>query len=276
MKKLLLLALAACLPFSMAMAVPDPVNFHIVYGNVDGSALSVGLDKDIEVPVWGATAPAGVDPADSVSFVHMPLMSNNLYITTRGGGFFPAFGVGLWDDKSFLTVDNNGTDPLVPVGFQSQSILGFAYLTDPRDPQNFIYTEGAYQLLGTYRMHTANDPGYINGYFDAFSQGHNGPNGGLLWGMSDGINGVVPMQVYCQLFFSPNAAPVYTGPTAVTTGQGVVINLTGTDSDLLDILGITQVAGNHAGTLTIIENTNGVMDAVWTGVEKVLLSLIHI
>ncbi len=148
MKKLLLFALAACLPFSMALAqMPDPANFHIAFGNVDGSPVTVGIDKDIQIPVWGATDPTPGNP-DSVNFVHVPLMSDDLIISARTGGIFPAFGVGLWDDRSFLTpVLNNVYKPTpypsgschrrYPVGFTSQSFLGFAYLTDPRDEPEF-------------------------------------------------------------------------------------------------------------------------------------------
>ena len=97
MKKLLLLALAACLPFSVAMA-QNPANFHLAYGNSDGSVLSVGLDRDIEIQVWMATDPTPGNP-DSVTFAHMPLASDNLSSPPALGGFFPAYGLGLWDDK---------------------------------------------------------------------------------------------------------------------------------------------------------------------------------
>jgi len=197
----------------MALA-QDPANFQIVYGNSDGSVMSVGLDRDIEIPVWGATDPTPGNP-DSVTFMHVPLASDNLIITARTGGFFPAFGVGLWDDKSFLAPDTNPPDTFITPGFTSQSILGFAYLNDPRDPQNFIYTLGALQLLGTFTMHTANDPLLIGQTICPFMQGHNPANGGLLWGMQDGVRGVTPMQTYGCLFFSPNADPVWTVfPTA--------------------------------------------------------------
>jgi len=258
MKKLLLFALAACLPFSMALAqMPDPANFHIVFGNVDGSALTVGVDKDIQIPVWGATDATPANP-DSVNFMHVPLMSDDLIISARAGGFFPAFGVGLWDDRSFLTPNAHDTvwtspphvppalvigDTLIPVGFMSQSFLGFAYLTDPRDEQNFIYTLGAYQLLGTFRMHTINNPALIGSTVNPFSQGHNPANAGLLWGMQDGVRNVVPTQVYCALFFSPNAAPVWTSPTTITLPPYGCIPLAGTDTDTDNTLTITGPGG---------------------------------
>lgn len=239
MKKLLLLALAACLPFSMAVA-QDPANFHLVYGNQDGSVLAVGLDRDIEIQAWAATDPTPGNP-DSVTFMHDPLASDNLIITARNGGFFPAFGVGLWDDRSFLSPDANQPG----AGFTSQSLLGFAYLTDPRDGQNFVYTLGAYQLVGTFRMHTANDPAYIDQTLCPFVEGFNPANGGTLWGMQDGVRGVNPTKSFGCLFFSPNADPVWTVfPTAVTGDGGIEVcfHLEGTDGDPLNDLHISLVS----------------------------------
>lgn len=234
MKKLLLLALAACLPFSIALA-QDAANFHLTYGNADGSVLAVGLDRDIEIQAWGATDPTPGNP-DSVTFMHNPLKSDDLYITARNGGFFPAYGVGLWDDRSFLNPD-------VTPGFHSQSILGFAYLTDPRDPQNFFYTLGAQQLIGTFRMHTASDPAYIDQTVCPFSEGANPANGGTTWGMQDGVRGVNPTKAFGCIFFSPNAPPVWTSGNAVTLPPYGCIQLSGTDSDLLNTLTITGPGG---------------------------------
>lgn len=227
MKKLLLLTLAACLSFSMAVA-QDPANFQLVYGNLDGSVISVGLDKDIQIPAWGATSAGPGDLQDSVNFIHQPLSSDDLYITARTGGFFPPFGVGLWDDKSFLGPE---VDLLHP-GYTNQSMLGFAYLTDPRDPQNFLYTLGAYQLLCTYTMHTANDPAYIEQTVCPFIEGANPANGGVTWGMADGIRGVAPTQTFPCIFFSPNSAPVFTEPTgAVVVPVGGCFTVAAVDND---------------------------------------------
>lgn len=250
MKKLLLIALAACLPFSMALA-QNAANFHIVYGNVDGSPLSVGLDKDIQVPVWASTDPTPGNP-DSVTFLHVPLMSDDQYITARNGGFFPAFGLGLWDDRSFLTpVNNNGNDPAIPVGFQSQSFLGFAWLTDPRDEQNFIYTLGAYQLLATYRMHTANNPALIGTTVVAFAAGHNPANGGCLWGMQDGVRNVNPTPLYGSLYFSPNAAPIIDAPAAgAQFAQGCAVSVPVAGHDIDDPAQPLTFTANHGGVFT--------------------------
>jgi hypothetical protein len=92
MKKLLLLALATCFTFAVASAQNPGYFLH--FGTADGSDLAVTLDSDIEVPLY-YTGPAigsgdedqdnnGV--VDSVNFFHIPLDSDDIYITSRDGG----------------------------------------------------------------------------------------------------------------------------------------------------------------------------------------------
>lgn len=269
MKKLLLLALAACIPFCMAYA-QNPADYHIIFGNMDGSALTVGLDKDIEVPVWAATEPSPVngDTLDGISFVHIPLMSNDLIITARNGGFFPEWIIGgglhplpWWDDISFLTPD---VPPLEPAGFTSQSILGFGYITDPVDADHFIFTHGDTVLFATFRMHTANDPALIGTTPCPFAMGTNSANGGLSWGFADGVRSIIPTQTYGCLFFSPNAAPVWVLPADPNVvgdaGVDFTIALEGHDSDVGNTLTITGPGGFALGPVT-----GGVITGSYTG-----------
>jgi hypothetical protein len=189
---------------SIPAIAQDPANFHIIYGNRDGSVMNVRLGDTIEVQCWGATSPPGnPDIVDSVTFIHNPLMTNNNYIISRLGGTFPDTLVGRWDDRAFLPVYSNGNDPIIPVGFKSQSVLGFAYLNTPRDGFNFLHTEGDTVLICTFLMRTTTNSQYIGQTVCPFSQGHQPANGGLLWGMSDGLNGVVPTQTYGCIHFSP-------------------------------------------------------------------------
>jgi hypothetical protein len=247
MKKLLLLTLAACLPFSMAVAQMDPANYHIYFGTQDGSVLSVGLDRDIEIPCWGSTDP---DPAsDSVIFMHNPLGSEDLYITARLGGFFPPPpGPGGWDDISFLVPN---VMP-VPPGFTNQSVLGFAYLVDPPSRENWFFTLGAQQMISTYRMHTTADPAYLNQTVCPFIEGTQPQNGGPLWGNQTGTDQVIPTPHFACLYFSPNADPVWTvypaGPVAGDAGIEVCFHLEGTDSDTENDLHIQLISGG--GTFT--------------------------
>lgn len=219
MKKLLLLTFAACLTFSMAMAQPpDPANFNIYYGNVDGTPQSVGIDRDIFVDVWMATDPTPGNP-DSVTFMHNPLASDNGVITARYPGNPgtppppPPYSifvgrVALWDDISFLAPDLDNPIP----GFTNESILGFAFINLPRSPENFVYNLGVPELVARFLMHTANEPGLIGTTQCPFMEGNNPQNHTHVWGMQDGVRQVVPTQHYGCLFFSPNVPPVLVEP----------------------------------------------------------------
>jgi hypothetical protein len=277
MKKLLLFTLAAILTFSVVALGQNSLDFQIKYGNLDGSPVNTGPDRDIEIQIWGATAPSGavdpVDENDTVNFIHMPLMSNDLYIISRDGGVLPPPpGVGAWDDVSFPCPNFQGapgtcTDPLVPVGFTSQSELGFADIAAPPLPLfNLLHTDGAYWLLGTFKMHTTAETTYYDQTVCPFSEGHNPQNGATLWGMTDGVRGVNPTKTFGCIFFSRNQPPVWTTPATLTSAPHVVINLTGTDNDPLDHLTLAQVGG-LAGTLTQTAGLSGggVFTGTWVG-----------
>jgi len=165
-------------------------------------------------------------------------------LTTPFGAPFSASGSGF---RQMII----GDPDFIPVGFLSQSILGFAWLTDPRDEQYWIYTLGAWQLLGTFRMHTVNNPALIPGtYPDVFSQGHNPANAGLLWGVVGGLRSVAPTTSFSPLYFSPNAAPTWTTVegTRFSWNCAGCFEVLGADTDLDNTLTITLVEG--PGTFT--------------------------
>jgi hypothetical protein len=216
MKKLLLLALALCLPLSMAMAQhPNPEQYLLAYGNSDGSFISVGIDKDIQVPIWGQTEPNpdfGDTVPDTINFMHNPLMSADTFIVARTGGYV----MGLftqWQDISYLTPNTHADDTLhIPEGFTSQSLLGFAWIVGDPNPFCWFISPGVWTQIGAFRMHTANEPGFIGNTYDVFSSGWNPANHGLLWGFSGGSFGVEPVESFSQVFFSPNQPPEITAP----------------------------------------------------------------
>jgi len=256
MKKFLLLTLAVLFSFGLANA-----QYTINFGNADGSNLSVGIDRAIEIQAWCATDPANME--DSVTFAHMPLASDNQYVDTRNGGFIdPAFqipGCG-WDDIGFLSPDLNS-----PVaGWTSQSVLGFAYLTDPRCEQSFLFSPGVKVLFATYRMHTINNPGLIGLTVVAMQYGNNPANGGPLWGMQDGVTGVVPVATFSQFFFSPNDNPVFDtvfpAEIGACIGQEVTFAVAAHDVNAGNILTVTASEG------VVVDNNpaDEVVDGVWT------------
>jgi hypothetical protein len=249
MKKLLLLALAACLPFSMAAAQ----GYHIYYGTIDGSDVSVGIDRDIEIPCWLETDASNT--ADSVAFMHNPLASDDLIITSRAGGFFGGIpGTGHWDDISFLPPDAD------PGGFTNQSVLGFCDVANPPNPQDYLNSAGGQILIATYEMHTVNNAGLIGTSVVAFQGGDQTVNHTHLWGNQFGTVQWIPTQHYANLFFSPNADPVWTvypgAPITAYPNFEVCFALEGTDADLLNTLTITGPYGFSAtGTNGLVSGT---------------------
>lgn len=256
MKKFLLLTLAVLFSFGLANA-----QYTINFGNADGSNLSVGIDRDIEIQAWCATDPGNME--DSVTFAHMPLATDNQYVASRNAGFIaPAFqipGCG-WDDIGFLAVDNNS-----PVaGWTSQSVLGFAYLTDPRCEQSFLFSPGVKVLFATYRMHTVNNPALIGMTVVAMQYGNNPANGGPLWGMQDGLTSVVPVGTFSQFYFSPNDNPVFDTPFPAEidacVGLEVSFDVAAHDVNAGNVLTVTASVG------TVVDNNpaDEVVDGVWT------------
>ncbi|OGC90550.1 MAG: hypothetical protein A2W25_00495 [candidate division Zixibacteria bacterium RBG_16_53_22] len=233
MKKLLLLALAACLPFTAALAQDT---YDIWYGSLDGSPMSVGINKVILVPAWIKTSADNL--ADSVAFMHNPLASNDLIIVARTGGVeVPPFST--WDNWSYLAPDAD------PGGYTNQSSFGFNETGgDPPDipPVN---TNGLPMLLGYYRMTTANDPTLIGTTPCPFQEGIETINGTHLWGNQTGTVGWVPVQHYSCLYFSPNQAPVFdpVGPLTGLEGVPVCFPISATDPDSGNTVTITGPDG---------------------------------
>jgi hypothetical protein len=175
------------------MAQPDPQNFHIIYGNRDGSPMIVHLGEIIEVQIWGATAPVGPDLADTVTFLHDPLASNDTIVTHRFGGY------GRMDCEDTFSAPEH--DITLPPWYTSQSHMFFAYLHDPRTYDCILWTEGDTVWVAAFRMQVTSDSSYLGRTVCPFMQGHSSPHGDLLWGMGDGVNGVIPVQTYGCLRF---------------------------------------------------------------------------
>jgi hypothetical protein len=249
MKKLLLLALATCLVFGVASA-QKTMNF----GTPDGSVLSVTIDSDIEVPVFYT------DPAnDPIGFLHIPLASDTMFITSRNGGFF-LYPLTNWDDASYLAPNVDNPIP----GFTNQSILGFYDLGGGPNPP----LQGDPQVnFATYLMHTQADPVWIDSTVCPFMTGDHPANHGPILGNIDGVTQYVPDMVFACLFFSPNNAPVW-GPAPVIPGcidAGIeyCFDLSGSDVDVLDELHILYAG---VGTFTeTVGGPGGVVEGTWCG-----------
>jgi hypothetical protein len=162
------------------VSAQDPANFHLIYGNRGGSPLMVSIGSIIEVPVWGATDPTPGNP-DSVCFMNNPLASNDSIIVARLGDAFPY-------DCDIVSMPEQ--DCPIP-GYTSQAMFR-------REICGCFYTLGDTVQIGTFLMRTANDSGLVGQTLHPFIQGCGGP----LWGMVDGVRGVIPIQTYGATYFT--------------------------------------------------------------------------
>lgn len=258
MKKLLLLALAVALSFSLASAQTN----KIVFGPLDGEGagdIITGNGADVVVPVWIRTAPG----INVVGF-HWPLASNDLYVASRNGGaLFDPFGA--WDDVSFLTPTPDNVTP----NFTNQSILGVKDLIGIPDPLDGIQTEGAWWMVAEYHMTTTTDNEFDT-YCDAFVEGDDPVNHGMTW--VDFDTGEMDQsqieKAFACLVFSPNADPVWTvypeSPICADAGIETCFDLAGTDANADDDLHIVQTGGPGVYTEDV-GGPGGVTSGTWCG-----------
>lgn len=174
-------------------AMAQSEGYHLIYGNRDGSPITARLGSTIVIPAWGATREGNLH--DSIQFMHMPLASDGNIIVSRDGGYFPDTLVGLWDDISFLAPDTNNPSP----GFTSQSMLGFAYLREPRDSQNWFNTNGDTVIICYYIMATTGAPAFADTTVCPFIEGIDNRNGLTIW--ADGLTEFHPTITYSCLHF---------------------------------------------------------------------------
>jgi hypothetical protein len=206
------------------VAGQDPgLRDSMVIGNLDGSVIHVGLNEEISLRVW-------VKTDDSVTFVHIPLASDDDYIQSRDGGEL-SWPLGLWDEAEFLAPDEDSPEP----GMTSQSILGYAYLTDPRDPQNFLMTNYLWWNVADFVMTVTGDAGAL-GDTTQLAEGANPTYDGLTWTLQDGVTQFEPAAVYPRLYLTENHSPEFSEPadgTVFDINQEFLItfDVTATDED---------------------------------------------
>jgi hypothetical protein len=231
LKGLHILVIVVALMMAGEASGQDPdLQDSLIIGNLNGSIIPVSLNQEVVLPVW-------IKTDDSVTFFHTPLATDDDYIAMRLGGdlYEP---LSLWDDVDFLTPNSNSPSP----GMTSQSILGFAYLFDPRDPQNFLYTDYEWWHVADYRMLTTSDTMVI-GDTVCLIEGFNPANGGLRWGIPDGITQIIPAALYPRLYFTENLPPIFTEPDpgtefSINNEFPIQFFVTATDADD-DLISIT-------------------------------------
>jgi hypothetical protein len=203
-------ALTTLFFIGMAAAQSPTPGYFMIYGNNDGSPMTARLGQRIDIPLWGATPPGSTD---SVVFMHNPLSSNDAVISSRLGGYFPDTLVGFWDERSFLT-----PTPDTLAGWTNQSMLGFAYLYEPRDPQNFFWTNGDTVLICIFSMRVSSDTSLIGDTLYTFNSGLDPDHGTVIWEVQNGLITKIPALTFSPLVITGMACDYVQGDI---NGNGV-------------------------------------------------------
>ncbi|UCE66733.1 MAG: carboxypeptidase regulatory-like domain-containing protein, partial [Candidatus Zixiibacteriota bacterium] len=170
-------------------------DYMMFVGNRDGSPIPALIGGRLDIPVWGATESGNTE--DSVVFMHIPVASFDSAITARQGGYFPDTLVGLWDYVHFEPPDLNQPKPF----WTSQSMLGFAEISSPTNPQNYLVTDGDTVLICTFVMQVTDDVSFQDDTISILREGYSPRNEVLLWGLSDGITPIFPTSFYSSVYF---------------------------------------------------------------------------
>jgi len=239
----------------------SPSSYSVYFGSKDGNPIPALIGGPLEIPVWGVTPEESY--SDSVTYISMPLSTDNDIITSRLGGAFYLSTVGLWDERSFLQIDPESPEP----GWTNQTMLGFAYLLDPRDPQNFLSTGGELAPICKFKMLVDNDYSLVGDTLDIFRDGINPMNGGPFWLFQDGINGIIPNSVFSSVYFL--------GPGDVGYIEGVVTDssnnplddvkvevLENTNEGLTNQLGFYNMNWFAPGVYSLRYLRSGVVDTI--------------
>jgi hypothetical protein len=199
-RKIYGLALSLFLLLFISASAQDPGQpDSMIIGNLDGSVIEVSVGGQAAIPVW-------VKTDDSVTFMHIPLGSDDTYIESRDGGvLYPPLS--LWDDVEFRPPDFDSPDP----GLTNQSLLGFAYISDPRDPENFLHTNYQWVHVADFLLEVVNDDELI-GETTCLFEGESPTNDGLIWGLEDGVTQVIPAAIYPCLVLTDNVDPEFVTP----------------------------------------------------------------
>ncbi|UCE67552.1 MAG: T9SS type A sorting domain-containing protein [Candidatus Zixiibacteriota bacterium] len=167
---------------AMAQDPRDPDSLYI--GNIDGSPVVAGLNEDINIPVW-------VKTDDTVAFMHIPLASNDSIIVERSGAEYIYEYCVPYPDRYGTLIPN-----LMPSGFTNQSFLAWW------DWGSRAFTGYEWCHILDFFMKTTASQSYIGDTVFCFREGSHPINGGLLFGLQDGVTEVYPATVYGSIYFA--------------------------------------------------------------------------
>lgn len=180
------------------MAAAQTPCYHLIYGNADGSTIDVYLDSDIEINLWAATPAIGSGcedlngdgVVDSMNFMFTPLASNDSFIVSRDGGevFYP---LDPGCDGFMAPIPNS------PPGYTTQALFRAGL-----QPNCILFTTNGDTIhIADFFMRTSDDISPIGGTICPFIGGYSPVNGGILWGIQDGVTPIIPSQTFSCLYF---------------------------------------------------------------------------
>ena len=240
MKKLIVLAFVAILATGV-MAQDMDANWYV--GTLNGDSLTVGIDKDILLPVWfqgGENVWIGdicypIACSTNVATAWLPAVSSYNYWPWITGQFG-------WSPKEFgnLNDDSNPTLPNDP-GYISMSFLSFCRQVPQTPPPDYLHSVVPIHVLD-YALHTVNNEDLIGQTVCCLQDGQDpqqDPSPNI--GDTTGSNPYNWFSQYACLFFSPNAGPTF-GDMDGASGCGfcygdLIFTVTDPDGDPVDVTG---------------------------------------
>lgn len=262
MRKLLLLALAVALTFSLASAQNGKFVFGPLVGDDAGEIIATN-GSQISVPVYVRTSP-GIN----IIGIHWPVASNNIYVASRDGidyGFSPFVDLGDgcdWQSMTVLAPTDNGA-------FSNQGLLGVKDFPRPPTPNCGINTDGEYWLVAEYILTTTAGNEFDIPHCDAFQAGIDPINGGFVWANfpAEELPPSSFQYSFACLTFTSNTDPewtTYPGAGCGDAGFESCFALAGTDDNVDNDLHIVQTGG--PGTYTEeVGGPGGFTSGNWCG-----------
>jgi hypothetical protein len=253
MKKLLALTFVLLFAIGAFAERPDMLFF---IGTVDGSDLTVGINKWIPVKVWYQATDQLDDSGKPVEGADlcMPLGINNCYVDqfniAECTSFYPLTG---WDSQYFDGLNENWMNDGT-CDWDSYSFQGFAETSQPYDSP-LMGEQAVPTHIITFLAHTVDDASLVgNTYTDCIGPGSDPLSGPPNCGDPTGGPGYDCVLTYSPFFFSPNQGveiiPISETPAEICTyGEATYL------FDVVDPDGDNVFVSSTIGTVEFINST---------------------
>ena len=179
------------IPNISSAQIPHPERYQIIYGNRFGATDTVMPGQIIRLPIWGRTDPD--DLIDTIATMFNPLKSADSIVPGRFGGACQIPPNHNCDQDPFCSFTNpyhSGGDST------SQGMGWFAGMMWNCGG----FWSGDTVQIGYFIIQITDDAIHIHHTYCPFAEGRDPANGGLLWGLNDGLHQLIPVATYGCLF----------------------------------------------------------------------------